>query len=149
MPHFFNFVGCSPYWFSKPDILGAHLSCAASRGCDAPCGAWVAFCSGKRLIPLIHPDCGLWWLGCGVFLGEIISLPLACVMILSSDPLLWRLCSSSFQVPLWGSYSICGFVVFVEGAEFRIFLYYHHESSLLFLLLLIILSRSLSVLLIF
>ena len=88
----------------------------------------------KIHIFVILPNCGfLRW--CGFVLDEIISLPFLLISKLSIYPLLWRLCSSSFQVPYHGIYSICScrFVVSLGGGgEFRIFPYCCFEPSLLF-----------------
>lgn len=69
--------------------------------------------------------------GCGFSLGEIVSLPLLPISVLSFKPLVWRPCSSSFQVFFQGNYSICSckFMVFVGGGEFRVFLGHHLKSS--------------------
>lgn len=70
-------------------------------------------------------------IGCGFSLGETVSLPLRPISVLSFKPLVWRPCSSSFQVFFQGNYSICSckFMVFVGGGEFRVFLGHHLKSS--------------------
>ena len=85
---------------------------------------------------VILPDCGLLRLGRAFFLGESVSLFLLPISMLFFYPLLWRLCSSRFQVPFRENYSICGcgFVVSVGEGELRIFLHHHLEPGLFRLL---------------
>ena len=72
---------------------------------------------------ILHPiGPGTHWMWCFSWLWSYLcySYPL----LLSFYPLFWRLCSSRFQVPLRGYYSICSCrsVVSLGREDFRIFL---------------------------
>ena len=69
-----GFSECKPHWFSKLDILGAHLSSAGLKSLGAGCGV-PTLCSSVRSSGFeFPPDSGL-HAGGGVY-GEIVSQPL-------------------------------------------------------------------------
>lgn len=94
----FRTPGCQSHWFSKPDILRAHISNADPRGQDAQCRVPTP-CSSERNTYLVisfpmyiaMPEWSFLW----VFVSD--SLPLS---MWSLHPLLWKavhLVSEFFQ----------------------------------------------------
>lgn len=71
--------------------------------------------SGESHVPLWS----LLLVGCHIglcfFPWWAVSLPLLPVLTLSFCPLLWRLWSSSFQIPFWGNYCSCRFAVSIRN----------------------------------
>lgn len=100
------------WWFSNSGVLRAQgSSCAGSKGWSAWYGAKFLHSSGKIISPLgsfLTVDCHSWGvLFCFVF---PLAWPYHCFFYLSwCCPFTLRFgdCSSSFQVPFRGNYSIC------------------------------------------
>lgn len=130
---YYGLPGHITHWFSKTVVLESYLSFVRPRDLSAWCGTQIPCSSWKRSILLwslpILDHCG--W---GVFFfpwqdhisASLISLNAVLL------PFVMGLCSSSFQVPFPGNYSI--FVNLLcpleeVSSEFRIFLYYHLEPS--------------------
>lgn len=96
--------------------------CLLYRIWDAWYGAWIPP-QGKDQTFVLLPtmDFPVWGMD---FILVRLSLPLLPILMLSFHSPLWTLCSSSFQVPLWGNHfvCICRFIVSMGTGEFRIFL---------------------------
>lgn len=92
-------------WFSKPDVLGACLSSAGSKG-------WGTWCQAKTP----HQGVPLW-------------TPTQWLLHWGWNSLLWSSCSASSQVLFRRNCFICSwrFVVSMGGSEFRVFLCHHLE----------------------
>lgn len=128
---------CNPCWFSKPDIVRAHLSGAESESWDAWWGIQTPCSLGKssRFVYLfeIPPNCGLFHQGYGFWLEHVSAPPTHLTVVLL---LLQSRCSSSSQVLLKRNCSICscmytgeGEFMYTEG-EFSISLCQHLEPSI-------------------
>ena len=110
-------------WFSKPKVLGTHLSSAGCKRWGTWCGARTPSSSGRssifvRSVVLV---------GCcarGEVFGETALLTLLPILMWSFYPLLWRWCLASVQV-FFRSICSCRFGVSMGGGEFRIFLCWH------------------------
>lgn len=98
-------------WFSKPNVLGACLSCTGPKDWGALCGGQIPCSSGKKfLIFEIHPDC---WSSClrwGFWRECVSDSPTHLDEALLS--FLVRVCLS-------------GFIVSMGGGTFRVSLHYH------------------------